>query len=326
MKNTLETRLLSGLVLMVSNDGRMVCCVVCMAPDTMPSASPVRPSSSPEQSMPWLSVPAMVVMSMCRSPGSTDPGRATGTRWPASMLVAPQTMESSSPPTAVRTRVSESFCELGWGATSSSSPTTTPCQSEPTRSMALTSMPSSVSRSASSSGVSSTSTNSRSQESGTRIYSRFADGEHDGRERGDDRVTLPAQIFIVQDPELGDVRQDLIERLEEIHQAIPEVPLVLHGSSGVKEDSVVESLGHGIAKVNVATYLSQAFTYAMFDNLKANPNVEDPRKHLVPAREAAKERVRAKIRLFRSAGTVSSSGGFKSPPTQHRVADIGEAE
>ena len=116
-----------------------------------------------------------------------------------------------------------------------------------------------------------------------------------------------------------------IERLEEIHQAIPEVPLVLHGSSGVKEASVVEALNHGIAKVNVATYLSQAFTYALFDSLKANPNDEDPRKHLVPAREAAKERVREKIRLFRSNGTIGSSG-FSSPPTQHRVADIGEAE
>jgi fructose-bisphosphate aldolase class II len=117
-----------------------------------------------------------------------------------------------------------------------------------------------------------------------------------------------------------------IERLEAIHQCIPETPLVLHGASGVIEDSVVESLDHGISKVNVATYLAQGFTTAMFDCLKANPDVEDPRKHLVPAREAAKERVRAKIRLFRAAGTVSGSSGFKSPPTQHRVADIGEAE
>jgi fructose-bisphosphate aldolase class II len=117
-----------------------------------------------------------------------------------------------------------------------------------------------------------------------------------------------------------------IERLEAIHQMIPETPLVLHGASGVIEDSVVEALDHGISKVNVATYLSQAFTSAMYESLKESPNVEDPRKHLVPAREAAKERVRAKIRLFRSAGTVSSAGGFKSPATQHRVADIGEAE
>jgi fructose-bisphosphate aldolase class II len=117
-----------------------------------------------------------------------------------------------------------------------------------------------------------------------------------------------------------------IRRLNAIREAIPDVPLVLHGSSGVKEDSVVEAIAHGIAKVNVATYLSQAFTYALYDHLKAHPDVEDPRKHLVPAREAAKERVREKIRLFRSNDTIAYSGGFKSPPTRHRVADIGEAE
>jgi fructose-bisphosphate aldolase class II len=117
-----------------------------------------------------------------------------------------------------------------------------------------------------------------------------------------------------------------IERLEAIHRVIPEIPLVLHGSSGVKEESVVEAIPHGICKVNVATYLSQAFTYALFDHLKAHPDVEDPRQHLVPAREAAKERVRAKIRLFGSSGTVSGSGGFRSPSTQKRSADIGGAE
>ncbi len=117
-----------------------------------------------------------------------------------------------------------------------------------------------------------------------------------------------------------------IDRLEAIHQAIPDTPLVLHGASGVKEDSVVESLDYGICKVNVATYLSQAFTYSVYDSLKANPDVEDPRKHLGSGREAAKERVRAKIRLFRSNGTVSSGGGFASPAMQHRVADIGGAE
>lgn len=117
-----------------------------------------------------------------------------------------------------------------------------------------------------------------------------------------------------------------IERLKEIHRAIPEVPLVLHGSSGVQEDSVVEALDHGIAKVNVATYLSQAFTYAMFDHLKANPKVEDPRQHLVPAREAAKERVREKIHLLRSNGKIRPGGGFVTLPTQHRVAEIGAPE
>jgi len=117
-----------------------------------------------------------------------------------------------------------------------------------------------------------------------------------------------------------------IERLKAIHAAIPETPLVLHGSSGVLEESIVEAMNYGIAKINVATYLSQAFTFAMFDHLKAHPDDEDPRKHLAAGREAAKERVREKIRLFRSNGTITSSGSFKSPPTHHRVADIGEPE
>ena len=63
------------------------------------------------------------------------PSRAgpPGPAGPASMLVAPQTMESSAPPSPVRTRVIESLLELGCGATSSSSPTTMRCQSAPMR-------------------------------------------------------------------------------------------------------------------------------------------------------------------------------------------------
>lgn len=117
-----------------------------------------------------------------------------------------------------------------------------------------------------------------------------------------------------------------IKRLKAIHAAIPETPLVLHGSSGVLEESVVEAMDHGIAKVNVATYLSQAFTFSMFEHLKAHSTDEDPRKHLAAGREAAKERVREKIRLFRSNNTITSGGSFKSSATQHRVADIGEPE
>jgi fructose-bisphosphate aldolase class II len=117
-----------------------------------------------------------------------------------------------------------------------------------------------------------------------------------------------------------------ITRLKAIRKAIPSTPLVLHGSSGVKEDNIGEAIENGICKVNVATFLSQAFTYALFDHLKAHPSDEDPRTHLMPARDAVKERVRAKIRLFRSSGTIASGGGFRSPATQHRVADIGEAE
>ena len=123
----------------------------------MPSPSAVSRSSSPEQSMPLLTTPIFSVRSIRRSPGNTAPGSATGTRWPATMLVAPQTMSSVSPLPTV-TRVRDRRSALGCFSTLSNSPTTTFSQSAPQRSMPLTSMPSSVRRSASCSGVSSMST------------------------------------------------------------------------------------------------------------------------------------------------------------------------
>ena len=123
----------------------------------IPSASEVRPSSSPEQSIPLLTMPIFSVRSIRRPPGRTAPGRATGTRCPGAMFVAPQTIDRGSP-SPTRTVVSDSRSAFGCLATVSSSPTTTSCQSAPQRSRALTSIPSTVRRSASCSGVRSRST------------------------------------------------------------------------------------------------------------------------------------------------------------------------
>jgi len=117
-----------------------------------------------------------------------------------------------------------------------------------------------------------------------------------------------------------------IDRLKAIRQAIPEVPLVLHGSSGVKHESVLAAIENGICKINVATYLNQAFVEAMKESLAAKPDEVDPRKHLAPAREAIKERVREKIRLFGASGRIDSTGGFVSPPRQFRSVELGGAE
>src|SRR5690349_3012494 len=88
------------------------------------------------------------------------------------MLVAPQTISSGSDrPSPSVTRVSDSRSARGCLSTARSSPTTTFCQSAPHGMIALTSIPSSVRRSASCSGVRSNSTNSRSHESGTLMSS-----------------------------------------------------------------------------------------------------------------------------------------------------------
>ena len=117
-----------------------------------------------------------------------------------------------------------------------------------------------------------------------------------------------------------------IARLQAVHEQIPNTPLVLHGSSGVKTESLVEALAHGICKINVATYLNQAFVRGMKDGLAKYPDEVDPRKALSISRENVKEAVREKIRLFRSAGVIDSSGGFRSPAKQFRSAELGAAE
>jgi len=104
------------------------------------------------------------------------------------------------------------------------------------------------------------------------------------------------------------------------------IPLVLHGSSGVKHDSVLAAIENGVCKVNVATYLKQGFVAEMRATLDAMPDEVDFRRFLAPAREAAKERVREKMRLFRASGRISSSGAFRSPPAQQRSAELGGAE
>ena len=116
-----------------------------------------------------------------------------------------------------------------------------------------------------------------------------------------------------------------IPRIEAIRRKAG-VPLVLHGSSGVKHESVTEAIEHGICKINVATYLNQAFVRGMREGFERHPGEVDPRKYLSISRENTKEAVREKIRLFKSSGRIDSSGGFRSPPTQYRSADLGGSE
>ncbi len=92
-----------------------------------------------------------------------------------------------------------------------------------------------------------------------------------------------------------------LERLAAIRACV-EVPLVLHGSSGVTDASIRAGIERGLCKVNVATQLSQAFTDAVRAQLAEQPSGVDLRDYLGAARVAMKERVRERIRFFGSAG------------------------
>ncbi|GKQ39373.1 class II fructose-bisphosphate aldolase [Streptomyces sp. A012304] len=74
----------------------------------------------------------------------------------------------------------------------------------------------------------------------------------------------------------------LLERLA----AALDVPLVLHGSSGVPDHELRAAVAGGIAKVNIGTALNQALTGAIREHLDAHPDAVDPRTYLSAGREA----------------------------------------
>lgn len=93
-------------------------------------------------------------------------------------------------------------------------------------------------------------------------------------------------------------------RLSRIAGEVP-VPLVLHGSSGVPDASVRQAVSLGIRKINIDTDIREAFTASLREVLATEATQTDPRKILGPAREAAEEVIRQKMRVFGCAGRAS---------------------
>ncbi len=92
-----------------------------------------------------------------------------------------------------------------------------------------------------------------------------------------------------------------VERLSEIREVVS-VPLVLHGTSGVPDETVKECIKRGICKVNYATDLRIAFSKGVNEVLKEDPNIFDPKKYNARGREEVKKYVMDKIRVCGSAG------------------------
>lgn len=81
-----------------------------------------------------------------------------------------------------------------------------------------------------------------------------------------------------------------------------DIPLVLHGSSGVPSEAIERAVTIGINKINIDTDLRIAFSNAIRDFLQKDPKNIDPRKILAPAKKAMKEAIIGKMKLFGSAG------------------------
>ena len=91
------------------------------------------------------------------------------------------------------------------------------------------------------------------------------------------------------------------DRLAEI-RAVVDVPLVLHGASGVPADQVRKAIELGITKVNIATELKMPFAETLRQVLVSKPNESDPRKYFGPAKEAMKKVAIEKILMCGSNG------------------------
>ena len=99
------------------------------------------------------------------------------------------------------------------------------------------------------------------------------------------------------------------ETLDAIQQLTGDMPLVLHGGTGIPADMIKKAIDLGVSKINVNTECQLSFAAATRKYIEEGKDQQgkgyDPRKLLAPGAEAIKETVREKIELFGSAGKAS---------------------
>lgn len=95
------------------------------------------------------------------------------------------------------------------------------------------------------------------------------------------------------------------ELLEEIQSVVPDIPLVLHGASGIASEHLQQACKSHVGKINVDTELRIAFEKAVGAYFATSHDSYDPRSILSPARDAMQAIVEEKMDLFGSSGTAA---------------------
>lgn len=96
-----------------------------------------------------------------------------------------------------------------------------------------------------------------------------------------------------------------LDRLAQIHAAIPSVPLTLHGGSGAPEEDIKGCLSLGISNIHISTEIRVAFTRALEEAFQENPDETTPYKYFEPARKAAQKLIEEKLELFHAGNHTS---------------------
>ena len=96
------------------------------------------------------------------------------------------------------------------------------------------------------------------------------------------------------------------EALERIHQATNNIPLVLHGGTGIPDEMVQKAIRLGVSKININTECQLVFAEATRKYIEEGKDQQgkgyDPRKLLKPGADAIMDKVKEKIELFGCAG------------------------
>ena len=96
------------------------------------------------------------------------------------------------------------------------------------------------------------------------------------------------------------------ETLEAVKKEVGDMPLVLHGGTGIPADMIKKAISLGVAKINVNTECQLAFAEATRKYIEAGKDQQgkgfDPRKLLAPGADAIKATVKEKMELFGSVG------------------------
>ena len=94
--------------------------------------------------------------------------------------------------------------------------------------------------------------------------------------------------------------------LEQVKAAVGDMPLVLHGGTGIPEDMIKKAISLGVAKINVNTECQLSFAAATREYIEAGKDQKgkgfDPRKLLAPGADAIRATVKEKMELFGSVG------------------------
>ncbi|WP_286680841.1 class II fructose-1,6-bisphosphate aldolase [Tepidanaerobacter sp. EBM-49] len=93
-----------------------------------------------------------------------------------------------------------------------------------------------------------------------------------------------------------EIHFDIIQNIRQLVN----VPLVLHGCSGVPEEDVKQAIKCGICKINIATDIKIAFADELKKFFVSQPDETDPRKYFKPAIKAVKDVVKSKIHMAES--------------------------